>query len=82
MRKPGIEFNEVYALVARLETIRVVVAIATYKGWKMHQLDIKSAFLNGLLDKEIYVQQPPSFEIKGQEMKVYMLRKALNGTSF
>lgn len=66
LRKLGIEFNEVYALVARLETIRVVVAITTYKGWKMHKYDIKSAFLNGLLDKEIYVQQPPSFEIKGQ----------------
>lgn len=81
LQKLGIEFNEVYAPVARLETIRVVVAIATYKGWKMHQLDIKSTFFNGLLNKETYVQQPPSFKIKGQEMKVCILRKALNGTS-
>ncbi|GAU44851.1 hypothetical protein TSUD_112250 [Trifolium subterraneum] len=79
LQKAGIDFNEVYAPVARLETIRIVVAIAAYNGWKMHQLDVESAFLNGPLEEEVYVKQPPGFEVKGQEQKVYRLRKALYG---
>src|SRR6187399_2543367 len=47
LQKQGLDFNEVFAPVARIETIRLVVAIATYKNWSMHQLDVKSAFLNG-----------------------------------
>jgi hypothetical protein len=65
--------------VARIETVRLVVAVATYKGWTMHQLDVKSAFLNGPLEEEVYVKQPPGFEIKGQEQKVFKLKKALYG---
>jgi hypothetical protein len=65
--------------VARIETVRLVVAVATYKGWTMHQLDVKSAFLNGPLKEEVYVKQPPGFEIKGQEQKVFKLKKALYG---
>jgi hypothetical protein len=54
LQKQGLDFNEVFAPVARIETIRLVVAIATYKNWSMHQLDVKSAFLNGPLDEEVY----------------------------
>jgi glycine cleavage system H lipoate-binding protein len=79
LQKPRLDFNEVFALVARLETIRLVVAVATYKGWAMHQLDVKSVFLNGPLEEEVYVKQPPGFEIKGQEQKVYKLNKTLYG---
>lgn len=79
LQKPGIDFDKVYALVERLETIIIVVSKATYKGWKIHQLDIKSSFLNGPLEDEVNVSQPPGFEIKRHESKVYRLRKALNG---
>ncbi|WJX39555.1 DNA helicase [Trifolium repens] len=79
LQKHGLDFNEVFAPVARIETIRLVVAIATYKSWSMHQLDVKSAFLNGPLDEEVYVKQPPGFEIIGQENKVFKLKKALYG---
>lgn len=79
LQKPGIDFDEVYAFVARLEIIRIVVSTATYKGWKIHQLDVKSEFLNGSLEEEVYVIQPPEFEIKGQELNVYILRRALYG---
>lgn len=61
---PGINFYEVYALVARLETLRLVIAIITYKGWKMDQLDMESAFLNGPREEEFYVKQPPGFKVK------------------
>ena len=51
----GIDFGEVFAPMARLESIRLIIAIASYKGWSLHQLDLKSAFLNGWLDEEVYV---------------------------
>lgn len=70
---------EVFAPVARLETARLMVAIASFKSLEIHQLDVKSAFLNGPLKEEVYVRQPPGFEKKGEEHKVYRLNKALYG---
>ncbi|KAD6795802.1 hypothetical protein E3N88_06698 [Mikania micrantha] len=75
----GIDYTETFAPVARFETIRVIIAIAAHHGWKLHQLDVKTAFLNGELNEEIYVQQPEGFISKGCEEKVYKLRKALYG---
>ncbi|KAD7117504.1 hypothetical protein E3N88_04772 [Mikania micrantha] len=75
----GIDYTETFAPVARFETIRVVTATAGHRGWELHQLDVKTAFLNGDLSEEIYVQQPEGFIINGSEDKVYRLRKALYG---
>ena len=55
LQKAGIDYGEVYALVARIETVRLMVALATNKDWSLHQLDVKSAFLNGPLEEEVYV---------------------------
>lgn len=79
LQRPGIDFNEVYAPIYRLETIRIIVEIAKNKGWKMHQLDVKFIFLNGPLEEEVYAKKPPMFEIKGKEGKVYKLRNILYG---
>ncbi|GAU30980.1 hypothetical protein TSUD_104940 [Trifolium subterraneum] len=79
LQKEGIDFNEVFAPVARMETIRLVTAMAHYNGWSMHQMDVKCAFLNGPLDEEVYVTQPPGFISKEDEFKVYKLHKALYG---
>ena len=79
LQKAGIDYGEVYAPVARIETVRFVVAIATNANWSLHQLDVKSAFLNGPLDEEVYVLQPQGFVVKGSENKVYKLKKALYG---
>ena len=57
----------------------MLLAIAAQKGWKICQLDVKSAFLNGFLEEEIYVEQPEGFLVKGHEDKVYLLKKALYG---
>ena len=57
--------------------MRLVVAIANQRGWSMHQLLVKSIFLNEPLDEEVYVSQPLGFMIQGLEEKVYRLRKAL-----
>jgi len=69
----------VFAPVAKLETIRLIVALASWKNWSLWQLDVKSAFLNGTLDEEVFITQPPGFVSKGNEHKVLRLRKALYG---
>ncbi|KAM1861471.1 hypothetical protein ACFX13_013538 [Malus domestica] len=78
-QKPGLDYNETYAPVARLDTIRTLIALAAQKSWKLYQLDVKSAFLNGVLQEEVYVEQPEGFVVKGKEDKVYKLHKALYG---
>ncbi|KAM1480911.1 hypothetical protein ACFX2I_028001 [Malus domestica] len=78
-QKPGIDYNETFAPVARLDTIRTLIALAAQKSWKLYQLDVKSAFLNGVLDEEVYVEQPDGFVAKGEEDRVYRLHKALYG---
>jgi hypothetical protein len=60
-QKEGIDYKETFALVARLEAIRILLAFSMAKGFKLHQMDVKSAFLNGVLEKEVYVRQPPGF---------------------
>ncbi|KAM2852430.1 hypothetical protein PS2_028426 [Malus domestica] len=77
--KPGVDFNETFAPVARLDTIRTLIALAAKKGWKLHQLDVKYAFLNGVLEDEVFVEQPQGFTNQEFPEKVYTLRKALYG---
>jgi hypothetical protein len=57
----GLDFGETYAPVARLESIRILLAYATYHGFKLYQMDVKSDFLNGPIKEEVYVEQPPCF---------------------
>nr|GEU97809.1 retrovirus-related Pol polyprotein from transposon TNT 1-94 [Tanacetum cinerariifolium] len=78
-QKHGIDYEEVFASVARLETIRMIIAIAAQHKWKIHQMDVKSAFLNRLLEEEVYVEQPEGYVAKGQKGKVLRLKKALYG---
>jgi hypothetical protein len=79
VQRQGIDFEEVFAPVARLETVRLLIAIAAQEGWQVHHMDVKSAFLNGDLVEEVYVAQAPGFEKKGEEHKVLKLHKALYG---
>jgi hypothetical protein len=74
-----LDFDETYAHVARLELIRILLAYATYHGFKLYQMDVKSAFLNGPIKEEVYVEQPPSFEDSEYPSHVYKLLKALYG---
>ncbi|KAM0975403.1 hypothetical protein ACFX13_018728 [Malus domestica] len=78
-QKPGLDYNETYAPVARLDTIKTLVTLAAQKSWKLYQLNVKSAFLNGVLEDEVYVDQLEGFVVKGKEDKVYKLYKALYG---
>jgi hypothetical protein len=75
----GLDFDETYAPVARLESIRILLANATYHGFKLYQMDMKSAFLNGPIKEEVYVEQPPGFEDSEYPNHVFKLSKALYG---
>ena len=75
----GVDYSDTFAPIVRLDIIRLLLAISAQKGWKVFQLDVKSAFLNGVLQEEIYVEQPDGFVIQGAEDKVYLLQKALYG---
>ncbi|RDX94843.1 hypothetical protein CR513_22733, partial [Mucuna pruriens] len=80
-QQPGIDYNETFVAVSRLDTIRVLIALTAQKDGSINQLDIEFAFLNGVLEEEIYVDQPQDFISKGNEDKVPRLRKALYGFS-
>lgn len=79
VQKQGVDFEEAFAPVTRLEIVRLLLALAATNSWEVHHLDVKSAFLNGEIEEEVYVSQPTGYEVKGQEGKVYKLRKALYG---
>ena len=79
MPKDGIDYEETFAPVACLEAIRIFLAFAASKGFKVLQMDVKSAFLNGFIEEEVYVKQPPGFENLKFPNRVYKLQKALYG---
>ncbi|WVZ51601.1 hypothetical protein U9M48_002730 [Paspalum notatum var. saurae] len=78
-QKEGIDYEETFAPVARLEAIRILLAFAASKGFKLQQMDVKSAFLNGFIEEEVYVRQSPGFESARFLDRMYKLRKALYG---
>jgi hypothetical protein len=75
----GVDYDETFAPVARYSSIRSVVSIAAEMGWKIHQMDVKTAFLNGVLDQEVYVEQPLGFVVHERETHVCRLKRALYG---
>jgi hypothetical protein len=79
VQQQGIDFDEVFALVVGMESVCLVLAMATHHGWPVHQMDVKSSFLNGDLNEEGYVTQPSGFAVEGHEQKVMKLQKALYG---
>jgi hypothetical protein len=77
--KEGIDYKGTFAPIAHLEAIRILLAFSVAKGFKLYQMDVKSAFLNGFLQEEVYVKQPPGFESVEFPHRVYRLRNALYG---
>ncbi|GJT73090.1 putative ribonuclease H-like domain-containing protein [Tanacetum coccineum] len=78
-QEEGIDYDEVFAPVARLEAIRIFLAFASFMGFVVYQMDVKSAFLYGKIDEEVYVSQPPGFLDPKHPQKVYKVVKALYG---
>ena len=72
----GFDYDETFALVHCYTSIRSLISIAAEMGWKIHQMDVKTVFLNGIIEEEVYVEQPQGFEIHGSESTVCRLKKA------
>jgi len=74
IQRYGVDYNEVFAPVTRLETIGLVVALASSKNWSLSHIDVKFASLNGPLEEDVYVTQPPRFEVTWKKQMVYKLK--------
>ena len=79
IQKEGIDYFDTYAPVARISTIRVLIALASIYKLQIYQMDVKTAFLNGELEEKIYMKQPEGFVVQGQEQKVCKLIKSPYG---
>jgi hypothetical protein len=79
LQQEGIDFDDAFAPVARMESVRLLLALSAQEGWHVHHMDVKSTFVNDDLKEEVYVHQASGFAIPGKEGKVLCLRKALFG---
>ena len=78
-QRPGIDFNETFSPVAKLSSIRMLIALSSINRWHFHSMDVDNAYLNGELDEPVYMKQPEGFIEKGKETLVWKLRKGLYG---
>ena len=78
-QKKGIDFEEIFSPVVKISSIRVVLSLVARLNLEVEQLDVKTAFLHGDLEEEIYMEQPKGFKVKGKENLVCKLRKSLYG---
>ena len=76
-QQQGIDYDETFAPVAKMTTVRVLLAVATAKGWHLHQIDVKNAFLQSELEKQVYMVQPPGFHSRTNTSAVCRLKKSL-----
>jgi hypothetical protein len=70
-QKEGVDYEETFAPVARYSSIRTMISIASEMGWKIHRMDVKTAFLNGIIEEEVYIEQPQGFEVHERESHMY-----------
>lgn len=75
----GIDYEETLAPIARYTTFRSLVSLVATMGWNIHQMDVKTSFLNGTIDEEVYIEQPEGFEVNNKDTNVCRLKKALYG---
>src|SRR5580693_1296985 len=75
----GVDYDKIFSPVVWFETVQMMIALAALKKWHIQGLDIKTAFLYGELNKELYMEQPEGFKIKGQERKVMRLKRTIYG---
>ena len=78
-QKEGIDYEETFSPVAEYTSIRIIIALASKMKWKLHQMDVKITFLNGVIEEEVYIKQPLGFETHNKETHVCILKKTLYG---
>lgn len=78
-QEEGIDYDETFAPIARLEWVRTLLAYVAYKNFKVYQMDVKFAFLNGILEEEVFIEQPEGFVEEENKDQVCKLNKALYG---
>ena len=78
-QKEGLDYFDTYSPVSRITSIRMLIAIASLNNMDIHQMDVRTTFLNGHLDEEIYMEQPEGYVVQGEENNVYKLVKSLYG---
>ena len=78
-QQEGIDFEETFAPIAKLESIRMFLALSSFQKFKVYQMDVKSTFLNGDLEEEVYIEQPEGFILGNEAKIVCKLRKSLYG---
>jgi hypothetical protein len=71
--KEGIDYDETFTPVARYTSIGAMISVTTEMGWKIHQLDLKTTFINGIIEEELYIEQPEGFEVQGRDSHVCRL---------
>ena len=76
-QKEDIDYEETFAPTARYTTIISLVSLVPTMGWNIHQMDVTTAFLNGTIDEEVYIEQPEDFEVNSKDSHVCRLKKAL-----
>lgn len=77
--KEGIDYEETFSPVPRYTSIQAIISLTYVLGWRLHQMDMKTAFLNGLIEEEVYIEKPKGFTVHGSNSHVCFLKKALYG---
>jgi hypothetical protein len=78
-QKEGIDYEETFSHVDKYTSIRTTIALAANMKWKLHQMDVKTTFLNGIIEEEVYIEQPQGFEVEDIKTHVCKLKKAMYG---
>jgi hypothetical protein len=78
-QKEGEDYDETFSLVARYTSIRAIISLVASMGLKLHQMDVKTTFLNGAIEEEVYIEKPQGFEVQSRDTHVFKLKKALYG---
>jgi hypothetical protein len=76
-QKEGIDYEKTFAPVARYTSIKTIIALATKMKWKLHQMDVKKNFLNGVIEEELYIEKPQGFEVERQEVSCLQIEESL-----